>query len=264
MRKAIRLGTLFGIEFRLHFTWFIVFALVTVILVHPDYSKWQYWVAGVITSLLFFTSVIAHELAHSLVGRASGVSIESITLFIFGGLARMTGEVDRAGAEFKMALAGPVCSLVLGGLFGLLYFLTRDLPEPITLMLLWLAVMNGALAIFNLIPGFPLDGGRVLRSLIWYFSGNYGRATRIATRMGQGVGYSLIIGGIVIAILQPFELSWFDGIWIILVGWFLEGAASSSYRQLRRREQADELEQMASDRSIAPHERADSQSVRGN
>ncbi len=232
MGKAFNLGKLFGIQFRLHFTWFIIFILVTVLLVYPDYSKWLYWIIGIITSLLFFASVVAHELAHSLVGRANGIPIKSITLFIFGGAAQMTKEVTRPSAELRMAAAGPICSLVIGGLFGLLWLLMPNIPEPVAIMILWLAVMNGMLAAFNLIPGFPLDGGRVFRSLLWHFTGSYSRSTRIATRVGQGIGYSFILGGISIIFLHPFDLSWFNGIWIVFIGGFLARVASASYRQV--------------------------------
>lgn len=234
MGKAFNLGTLFGIQFRLHFTWFIIFILVTVLLVYPHYSQWLYWIIGIITSLLFFTSVVAHELAHSLVGRANDVPIESITLFIFGGVAQMTKEATRPGAELKMAAAGPICSLVISGLFGLLWFFTQGRVEPlatIATIASFLAVMNGLLVAFNLIPGFPLDGGRIFRSLLWHFTGNYIRSSRIATRVGQGIGYLFVLGGISIIFLRPFGLSWFDGIWLAFIGWFLESAASASYRQ---------------------------------
>ncbi len=233
MGKTFNVGKLFGIQFRLHFTWFIIFALVIVLLVYPNYGQWFYWVIGVITSLLFFASVVAHELAHSLVGRANGIPIVSITLFIFGGVAQMAREATRSGAELKMAVAGPICSLVIGSLFGLLWLVMPNITEPIALMILWLAVMNGVLAAFNLIPGFPLDGGRVFRALLWHFTGSYSRSTRIATRVGQGIGYLFILGGISIIFLHPFGLSWFDGIWIAFIGWFLESAAAASYRQIQ-------------------------------
>ena len=236
MGKTFNLGRLFGIQFRLHFSWFIIFILVTVFLVYPSYDRWLYWVTGIITSLLFFASVVAHELAHSLVGRANGIPIVSITLFIFGGVAQMAREAPRSGAELKMAAAGPVCSLVIGGLFGLLWFVMQNMAEPIVSMVFWLAIMNGVLAAFNLIPGFPLDGGRVFRSLLWRFTGNYSRSTRIATRVGQGIGYLFILAGLSIIFLRPFGLSWFDGLWIVFIGWFLENAASISYRQLRWQE----------------------------
>lgn len=230
--SAFTLGKLFGIEFRLHYTWFVIFALVTTSLVYPHYSRWQVWVIGIITSLLFFGSVLIHELAHSLVGRANDIPIDSITLFIFGGVSQMTREATRPGAELKMAIAGPLSSLLLGGLFGIIWFFLPGKTEPIGVMLFWLAIMNGALAVFNLIPGFPLDGGRVFRALLWRLTGSYHTSTRIAARVGQGVGYLFMLGGILIIILKPFGSSWFDGIWFVFIGWFLASVARSSYRQL--------------------------------
>ena len=240
MGNAFNLGKVFGIQFRLHYTWFIIFILITTSLswqLFPSsYPGWPlplYWVIGIVTSLLFFASVLAHELAHSLVGRANGIPIKSITLFIFGGIAHMTREAAHPGAEFKMAAAGPACSLLIGGLFTLLYLLTQSTIEPIAAMAYWLAYINVALAIFNLIPGFPLDGGRVFRSILWRVTDNYKYSTRIATRVGQGVGYLFIGGGIVIIFLHPFGLSWFSGLWLAFIGWFLENAASVSYRQVQ-------------------------------
>ena len=233
MGKVFNLGKLFGIQFRLHFSWFLIFIAVTVLLVYPDFSQWLYWVTAAITSLLFFASVVAHELAHSLVGKANGIPIRSITLFIFGGVAHMTREVEQPSAELRMATAGPVCSLIIGGLFGL-FLLIPNLPGLVATAFLWLALMNGALAVFNLIPGFPLDGGRVFRSILWRFTGNYGLSTRIAARVGQGVGYLIMLAGISITFLKPFDSSWYDGLWLVAVGWFLENAASTSYRQARR------------------------------
>ena len=235
MKKSFNLGKLFGIQFRLHYTWFIIFIIVTIALVSPNYSRWNYWIIGIITSLLFFASVVAHELAHSLVGRANGVPIDNITLFIFGGVAQITREATRANAELKMAAAGPACSLIIGGLFGLIFWLSRlHVPEPIATLILWLAFMNGMLAVFNLIPGFPLDGGRVLRSVLWRITGNYNRSTRIAARLGQVIGYLFILGGLSIIILRPFDLSWFDGLWIIVIGWFLAEVATASYHQIQQ------------------------------
>lgn len=254
MSKTFNLGTLFGIQFRLHFTWFIIFVLITGLLVYPGYDQWFYWVIGIVTSLLFFASVVAHELAHSLVGRVNSIPIVSITLFIFGGVARMTQEATRPGSELKMAAAGPVCSLVIGGFFGLLLLIPK-VPEPIGAMILWLAIMNGMLAVFNLVPGFPLDGGRIFRSILWHFSRDYHRSSRIAMRAGQGIGYLLILSGILIIFLRPFDLTWFDGIWIVFIGWFLESAASSSYRQIRQQEalsSADIAEAMPSHYPTVP------------
>ncbi len=240
MGSSFNLGKIFGIQFRLHYTWFIIFFLITVSLswqvfpvFYPGWSQSLYWGIGIVTTLLFFASVVAHELAHSLVGRANGIPIKSITLFIFGGVAQMTKEATKAGAEFKMAAAGPACSLAIGGVFALVWFLTQDLTEPVAAMAFYLAEVNGLLAAFNLIPGFPLDGGRVFRSLMWRFSGNYQRSTRIATRVGQGVAYTFILGGILMIVLLN---EWLSGLWIVFIGWFLQNAASTSYRQTQWRE----------------------------
>jgi Zn-dependent protease len=247
MRNVLSLGKLFGIRFQLHFSWFIIFVFLTLVLVEPNYSRWSYWVIGVVTSLLLFASVLAHEVAHSLVGRVNGIPVDSITLFIFGGVAHMTEEVKRPGAEMKMAIAGPLCSLIIGILLGLLWFFMQGLPEPVSIMVWWLAIMNLALAGFNLIPGFPMDGGRLLRSLLWRLTGDYLHSTRIAARIGQGIGLLLILSGILLAILRPFGMTWFDGIWIAFIGWFLGSAASASYRQISHQEAMKVTTQVSTD-----------------
>jgi CBS domain-containing protein len=132
-----------------------------------------------------------------------------------------------------MAAAGPACSLVIGGLFALLWLLTKSASEPVAVMALWLAYINGVLAVFNLIPGFPLDGGRVFRSFLWRITGNYKRSTLFATQVGRGVGYLFILGGILVMF---FLHEWFSGLWLAFIGWFLENAASNSYRQAQWRE----------------------------
>jgi Zn-dependent protease len=272
--NAFNLGKLFGIQFRLHYTWFIIFFLITVSLSwqifpfsYPDWPFFLYWVMGVITSLLFFASVVAHELAHSLVGRANGIPVKSITLFIFGGVSLMTREAKKAKAELLMAGAGPACSLAIGGFFGLLLWLfTQGEIEPLAAMSLWLAYVNMMLAVFNLIPGFPLDGGRVLRSLLWRFTGNYRRSTQVATRVGQGVGFLFMAGGILIVFLSPFGLSWFSGLWLVFIGWFLENAASVSYRQAQWREALQRfsaLQVMTPDCAVVPPDITVSQLIQG-
>jgi Zn-dependent protease/sulfur carrier protein ThiS len=240
MGSGFNLGKIFGIQFRLHYSWFIIFILITWTLAasyfpatYPTWSLTTKIAAGIITSLLFFASVLAHELAHSLVGRVNGIPVKSITLLIFGGVAQMTREVTKASAELKMAAAGPACSLVIGGVFALVWFLTQDMIEPVAAMSFYLALANGLLAAFNLIPGFPMDGGRIFRALMWRFSGNYRRSTQIATRVGQGVAYSFILGGILMIFLLD---EWLGGLWIAFIGWFLQNAASTSYRQTQWRE----------------------------
>src|SRR4030042_1406147 len=153
MGGAITLGKIFGIQFRLHYSWFIIFVLITVSLswqyfpiAYPDWNTSTYWVVGVFTSLLFFVSVLTHELAHSLVGRANGIPVKSITLFIFGGVAHMTREATRHGAELKMAVAGPIASLAIAGFFFLLYFSIQNISEPIAALAFWLAQINDVLA----------------------------------------------------------------------------------------------------------------------
>ena len=241
MDSAINLGKLFGIQLRLHYSWFLIFALLTLALVSPDWNSGFAWAIGVATSLLFFASVVAHELAHSLVGRANGITVTSITLFIFGGMAMMTREASRPKAELKMAAAGPICSAVIGGICFLIWSFGPGMPPLVATMVLWLGVMNIALAVFNLIPGFPLDGGRIFRAVIWRRSGDFRRSTRIATRVGQGVGYFFISGGIAVAVLSlfglsPFGLNPFSGLWLAFIGWFLKNAAQTSYRQTEFRE----------------------------
>jgi Zn-dependent protease/predicted transcriptional regulator len=240
MGGGFNLGKLFGIQVRLHYSWFIIFILITWTLAtsyfpltYPTWSLTTKIAAGIITSLLFFASVLAHELAHSLVGRANDIPVKSITLFIFGGVAQMTREATKASAEFKMAAAGPACSLVIGGVFAVVWVLTRGVIEPVSAMAFYLAQINVVLAIFNLIPGFPLDGGRVFRSLMWRFSGNYQRSTRIATRLGQGIAYAFILGGVLMLV---FLQEWIGGLWLIFIGWFLQNAASASYRQAQWQE----------------------------
>ncbi len=242
MGGAVNLGKIFGIQLRLHYSWFLIFALLTLALVSPEWSSPFAWAIGIATGLLFFASVVAHELAHSLVGRANGIPVISITLFIFGGLAMMTREAAHPKAELKMAAAGPICSAVIGGIcLSILRVLGQGMPPQVADMVWWLMIMNFALAVFNLIPGFPLDGGRLFRAAVWRRSGDFRRSTRIATRVGQGVGYFFIGAGISIVVLSlfglsPFDLNWFSGVWIAFIGWFLRNAAQTSYRQTEWRE----------------------------
>jgi len=242
MGGVINLGRVFGIQIKLHYSWFLIFTLLTLSLVSPDWTSGFAWAIGVVTSLLFFASVVAHELAHSLVGRANDIPVTSITLFIFGGMAMMTREASRPNAELKMAAAGPICSAVIGGICFLIWSFGPGMPPLVARMVLWLMVMNFALAVFNLIPGFPLDGGRLFRAAIWRRSGDFRRSTRIATRVGQGVGYFFIGGGIAVVVLPllglspPYGLNPFSGLWLAFIGWFLKNAAQTSYRQTEFRE----------------------------
>ena len=239
-RNTFRLGRIFGIEIGLDWTWFIVFTLITWTLsTHyfpMNYSGWSlglYWLLGLSTSLLFFGSVLAHELSHSLVARSFGTSVRAITLFIFGGVAHIAEEPKRPRDEFWMSLAGPGMSLALAFLFGVIWLSTRAISEPLGALAFWLGWINLVIAGFNLIPGFPLDGGRVFRSIIWGITGDLRRATRVASFAGRVVGYLFILGGI----LLIFRGLWINGIWIAFIGWFLESAAASSYRQVALRDE---------------------------
>jgi len=235
LKGGIPLGKLFGVAVRLHYSWFVIFIVVTWSLTanyfpsqFPDWNLGLSLLAGIVTSLLFFGSVLAHELMHSIVGNALGVPIRQITLFIFGGVAQMSEEPRRPKDEFRMAIAGPLTSLVIGAIFWAVYSLVDVGWEFVIAVSYWLGLINVFLAAFNLIPGFPLDGGRVLRSILWWRSQNLRAATRIASNIGRGVGFLFIFAG-VFMILQGL---WLNGLWFALIGWFLENAAANSYRQL--------------------------------
>ncbi|OGO21706.1 MAG: hypothetical protein A2144_13715 [Chloroflexi bacterium RBG_16_50_9] len=238
LRGGIPIGRLFGISLRLHYSWFAIFVLVTWALaanyfptVYPAWNLTARIAAGIVTSLLFFGSVLAHELMHSLVSQHQGIPVHSITLFIFGGVSQITGEPKKPVDEFRMSIAGPLTSLVIGGIFWVIWYQSRGITgtaQFVSGIASWLGWINIFLAGFNLIPGFPLDGGRVLRSILWGRSHDLRRATRTASNIGRGVGYLFIFGGIVLI----FTGNWLNGLWIAFIGWFLENAAVGSYRQL--------------------------------
>ncbi len=238
MQSSIQLGRIFGIPIGINYSWLAIFALITLSLSmvyfpssHPDWPVAVTWIVGTATSLLFFASVLIHELSHSVVSVAQGIPVKSITLFIFGGVSNISAEPRRARDEFWMAIAGPGSSLILGALFGAGWLVLNPVYEPAAALCRWLAGINVSLAVFNLIPGFPLDGGRVLRSVVWGITGNPFKATRAASLLGQGVAYLFILFGFFMALRG----NW-DGLWLAFVGWFLENAASQSYRQVALRE----------------------------
>lgn len=241
MNGSIKLGKLFGIPFQVSYTWFLIFGIVTFSLAygqfprqHPFWPQSTHIILGVITSLLFFASVIVHELAHGAVAKALGIPVKSITLFIFGGVAQIGSEAGRPVSELVMAGIGPFSSLVLAALFALVWMISEPIHAPTAALSGWLASINLSLAVFNMVPGFPLDGGRVFRSILWWITGNYQRSTLIAIFVGQAIAYLMIIGGIALVVANPRILM--SGIWIVLIGWFLERAAVSSRRQLRIRD----------------------------
>lgn len=232
--QSIRLTTIRGIEVGLHYSWFIIFVLITSSLTtrfadqHPHWSLPEHYLVGVGTSLLFFLSILLHELAHSFVALAYKIPVRSITLFVFGGVAQIGREPDRPSTEFKIAAAGPLASFVLGLGFNLLAFLAGDRFEHLVAMAGWLGSINIALAVFNLVPGFPLDGGRIFRAALWHVTGDLAKATRTAARSGQGIGYAVIFLGIVVG----FTVNWFNGLWLAFIGWFLLNAAQESVVQV--------------------------------
>lgn len=233
MDANISLGKIFGIPVSLHLSWFLIFALLTWSLAtgffpreYPALAGFYNWLLGMLTSLLFFGSVLAHELAHSLVAIRNQVPVRRITLFIFGGVAQIDQEPHSAGAEFRIAIAGPFTSLILAAFFAGAWWLDRTFPH-LAAPMLWLARINLILAVFNLIPGFPLDGGRVLRSIIWKITGNLQKSTQIATFMGQVVA----VGFIGLGIFTIFRGNFLNGVWYVFIGWFLQNAAAASYAQ---------------------------------
>jgi Zn-dependent protease/CBS domain-containing protein len=233
MGNGISLGKIFGIPLRLHYTWFIIFALVTISLVlyfPGSYPLVERIIFGILTSILFFVSLIIHELAHSLVAIRNGIPVRGITLFVFGGVSQITKEATRPNTELLIAVVGPLSSLALAGIFYGLYSLLAGVQQLLAAGLAqWLAIINLFLALFNLIPGFPLDGGRVFRAIVWRRTHNYHRATRIATSAGRGIALAFIIGGVVIIFVTQL---WFQGLWLMFIGWFLHTAAKTSYQQV--------------------------------
>jgi Zn-dependent protease/CBS domain-containing protein len=239
MRGNISLGRVFGIPLRLHYTWFIIFAWVTFLLVFSvvdqTYPIEQRIILGILTSLLFFASVITHELAHSILAIRNNIPVKEITLFVFGGVSQITKEATHPRAELSIAIVGPLTSLALAGIFYGLHLLLAGTQQILAASLMWwLAWINVFLAVFNLIPGFPLDGGRIFRALVWQRTHDYHRATRIATKVGQGIAYAFMAVGIA-SIFAPL-LSWFNSLLLIFIGWFLRDAARASYQQVLLRD----------------------------
>jgi len=235
MRNNIQIGKLFGIEVGLNYSWFVIFLLITWSLAGHYLMVYQEWSTAfrvslaVATAVLFFTSILAHEFGHSLVAIAKGVPVKSITLFIFGGVAQLTKEPKRALDEFFIAAAGPLVSFALAGIFGLLWLAGQRLDNQSLMALAgWLGTINLMLALFNLIPGFPLDGGRILRAIVWGATDDMQRATRLVAAIGQGVAWLFILAGV----WQIFGGNWVNGLWVAFIGWFLNNAAAGSAQQV--------------------------------
>jgi Zn-dependent protease len=238
MRSHIRLGRLFGVELGLHYSWFLIALLIMFSLgghfyaTNPQWGKVVIWILASITGLLFFAALMAHELSHALVAKTRGLPVRSITLFALGGVARIEKEAVDPSTEFWMGIAGPITSVVIGAICLTLAWVIGWTPvetpaSPLVAMFVWLGYINIALALFNMIPGFPLDGGRVLRAIVWWVTGNAHRATRIAAGLGQGVALLFIILGM----LRFFAGAGFGGLWLAFIGWFLWDAARASATQ---------------------------------
>ena len=237
MTRAVNLGRAFGIPVWLHYTWFPASVLITVALTvnfHGTYPLWQSIMLGVTGSLLFFASMCARELAHSFIAINRGMSVKSITLYVFGGAPRITEEDTRPVPELLVAAAGPLSSLMIAGIFYAAQAVLASAGNFMVAELLqWLFFFNIMMALFNLIPGFPLDGGRGFRAILLMISGDHNRATRIATLTGRGIGFLLILVGFLAIIIAG---EWFTGLALAVVGWFLENAAAASHRQALVRE----------------------------
>ncbi len=255
MDRGIRLGKFLGIVVQLDWSWFLIFLLVTGNLgfvlgsLHEDWGSAVIWGTALAASLLFFGSVLAHEYAHSLVARAQGVPVKKITLFLFGGISNIQRDPPSPKAEFLITIVGPLTSIILGVVFamgaGALIGPMEQMPEnakefmqplgPVATLLLWLGQINLLLGVFNMLPGFPLDGGRILRSILWGILGDVRRATRWASAVGQGVAWLMIFTGVAMALgvrVPIFGTGLVGGLWLAFIGWFLHAASVQSYQQV--------------------------------
>jgi Zn-dependent protease/CBS domain-containing protein len=237
---ALKVGRIFGIDIRIHWSWLAIFFLLLWWLAEGffddvgAYSHWsaiERWVASGITTILFFVSILLHELSHSLVARRLGLPVHSITLFIFGGVSSLSQEPDSPGQEFKMAIVGPLMSFALGILAAAIAAglwaggLDDTVPGAVAA---YLAFINIAVGIFNMLPGYPLDGGRVLRASLWARTNSMLRATRWASRVGTIIAFGLMALGV----LSALAGNWLGGVWFIVIGWFLRNTSEQAYQQL--------------------------------
>ena len=253
---SLRLGSVGGVAIHADASLLIIFTLILFALGagvfptwHPEWGAGITWLTAFAAAVLFFASLLAHELSHALVGRAQGIPVPRITLFVFGGMAHMEGEPRAWRAELWMAIVGPVVSFLIGvaalllasaGLRGVVVdpqepLRALEAAGPLVTIALWLGPVNLFLALFNLVPGFPLDGGRVLRALLWWSTGDQVKATRWAAAVGQGFGWLLIATGVLMLFgvrVPLFGSGLVGGLWLMLIGWFLSRAAMMSYAQL--------------------------------
>jgi Zn-dependent protease/predicted transcriptional regulator len=239
MQPQIKLGRIFGIEIGLHFTWILIALLIVFSLVanfretNPQWGNRAVFMTALATGVLFFATIIAHELAHSLVAKSRGLPVKSITLFALGGVSQLEKDAEDAKTEFLVAIVGPITSFIIGAILLAIAAALGASPmatpnTPVLAMMMWLGYINVGLAVFNLVPGFPLDGGRVLRSIAWWMTNDAVRATRIAARVGQTIATLFIA----IGVYRFLGGAGFAGLWIAIIGWFLFDAAGASYAQV--------------------------------
>jgi Zn-dependent protease len=237
--QGFRIGKIIGIPIYIDFSWIIIFSLISYALsaqfnqLHPQWTTAQHWAVGILTSLLFFGSVLFHELSHSVVAQHYKLKVVSITLFIFGGLARIAREPSKPMQEFNIAIAGPIASGFLSGMFFLVTLVFAH-NQMVVALATYLCISNGLLALFNLLPGFPLDGGRIFRAIVWGATKDFNKATLVAGASGKLIAYGLIAYGLW-TVFNPDRHDW-QGIWYVLVGWFLLNAANASVQQVTIRE----------------------------
>jgi Zn-dependent protease len=241
MQGSFKVGTVAGIEVRVHYTWLLALFFISWSLAvgyfpstNRTLSASTDWVLGVAAALLLFASVLVHELGHSLVATVRGLRVENITLFIFGGVSSIAQEATSARDEFLVAVVGPLISLLLAGVFWVIAQVTPA-ASAVGALAGYLAFTNLLLGLFNIVPGFPLDGGRVLRSIVWALTGDMARATRVASYVGQVFAFLLIAWGVV----QVLGGDLFGGLWIAFIGWFLNTGAEGSRQQLAVRSVLD-------------------------
>ena len=234
MLSSFKIGKIAGIEIGVHWSWIFIFALITWSFAggileefFPKWSDARRWAVGVIVAVIFFTSILLHELSHSLVAKARGIPVNGITLFVFGGVSNLGREAQTAAEEFQIAIVGPLTSLAIGALFAVLWAALQGPAPDVAAIAGYLAFINGIIAAFNMLPGFPLDGGRVFRSIVWARNRNLLRATRTASRTGEAVAYLLMAGGAIQFFFNPV-----GGVWMFLIGMFLRNASTASYEQL--------------------------------
>ncbi len=253
--KGFRIGKIFGINIHIDWSWLLIFGLVSWSLastfgqMHTEWTTFTQWGIALSAALLFFMSVLAHELAHSLVARARGVPVRNITLFMFGGVSNIQREPTSPLGELLITIVGPLTSFLLGAVFLILGSGSIAIANinvvnanamlsqlgPVSTILIWLGSINILVGLFNLIPGFPLDGGRIVRSILWGITDDLHKATRWASWMGQAVAWALIFAGMSMLFGAQIPLlgsGFINGIWLIFIGWFLQSAAVQSYRKV--------------------------------